>query len=145
MVSQKSSAAGILVRTMVLLIILSILLVAFSTSLWIDIPVGYGFVVGDIIVVALTVMIILKLESVVAPLASIISQELHFNVEKVGMFLLHVVRFISLAVAYYGFKRTYFLLAVRALDHASIFVIYNAVFVVLAAYLAYSLVRVFTG
>ncbi|RLE59766.1 MAG: hypothetical protein DRJ35_05035 [Thermoprotei archaeon] len=145
METSRSSALGIFVRTLVLLIILSILLVVFSTRLWIDIPIGYGFVVGDLIVVALAIMIIMKLESIVAPLASIISQELHFNVQKVGMILLYMVRFISLAIAYYSFKRIYVLLAVRILSPDHILVIYDAVFVVLAAYLVYSLVKSFTG
>lgn len=145
MESSRTSALGIFVRTLVLLIILSILIVVFSTRLWIDIPVGYGFVVGDFIVIALTVMIIIKLESLVTPLASIISQELHLNVQKIGMILLHIVRFVSLAIAYYGFKRIYILLAVRVINPAHVLAIYDAVFVLLAAYLVYSLVKSFTG
>lgn len=141
----KASATGLLVRNLTLLLILSVLLLLFSTVLWIDIPIAYGIYVGDIIVVVLAVLIILKLGSIVSPLTTIISRDLNVNTEKVGNLILHIAWFVSLAIAYYGFKRVYLLLATRFLDLRHSFIVYDAVFIILAAYLVYSLVRSYTG
>jgi len=139
-------AFKVLVRLSAQVAILSLLVALFSTWLWIGIPVYGGITVGHVVVSILLALLASRTYALASPLASVITSGLGGRVEKAGLLIIYTVRFLVLAILYLGYKWLFTFAAARAgLLPRDAATLYDAAFVLAAAYLAYSVVKVFTG
>lgn len=123
------------------LLLLTILLFLFSTGLYIRIPLGYGFHLGDLVVVTLVLLFITKAEQLATPLSSLVSLALEVESRVVASIVQTILRLLEIAVAYYTLRRVFYLLAVPAIGLENSSIAYDSVFLVAACITVYNLVK----
>uniref|UniRef100_A0A7C1T2N3 Uncharacterized protein n=1 Tax=Thermofilum pendens TaxID=2269 RepID=A0A7C1T2N3_THEPE len=141
MCAERVSSKGLAVRGVAALIMLAIILFLFSTGLYIRVPLGYGFHLGDLVIVTLVMLFIVKAEQLVAPLSSVVSLALEAESRVVGSIIQAVLRLLEIAVAYYTLRRVFNLLAVPIIGLENSYIVYDAVFLVAACLTIYNLVK----
>ncbi len=146
-VKGAPDAGRLLLRLTAQIAIIGAVALALSTWLWIDIPVYDGVKVGHLVVTAALLLLAHRVLATASPLASILSSGVQGSVERVGMLAAYGVYLVALGVLYFALKWA-FILALHNAFYLSVgdaAVIYDALFLVAAAYLVYSAVRVVTG
>jgi hypothetical protein len=139
--AERVSSKGLAVRGTTALILLAIMLFLFSTGLYIRVPLGYGFHLGDLVIVALVLLFIAKAEQLVAPLSSVVSLALGVESRVVASIVQAVLRLLEIAVAYYTLRRVFYLLTVPAIGLENSGIAYDAIFLVAACIVVYNLVK----
>ncbi|MEM2245489.1 MAG: hypothetical protein QW498_03770 [Thermofilum sp.] len=141
MVAERVSSRALAVRGTAALLIIAVLLFLFSTGLFIRIPLAYGVFLGDLVVLTLVMLFILRAEQLIAPLSSVISIALAANANIVGAFVQSFLRMLEIAVAYYSLRRLPLLLLSPLVGSDNAGVLYDAAFLVAACLVIYSFVK----
>lgn len=141
MVSERVSSRALAVRGTAALLILAALIFLFSTGLFIRIPIAAGFFIGDLVVLILVVLFIMRAEKLTAPLSSIVSIALSANVSTVGAIVQAFLRLLEIAVAYYSLRRPPLLLLSPLIGQDNAGIIYDAVFLVATSLVIYGFVK----
>lgn len=141
MVSERVSSRALAVRGTAALLIIAVLLFLFSTGLFIRIPLAYGLFVGDLVVLALVILFVVRAEQLTAPLSSVISIALSVNASTVGAIVQAFLRIIEVAVAYYSLRRLPLLLLSPLIGYDNAGVLYDAAFLIAASLVIYNFVK----
>lgn len=141
MVSERISSRALAVRGTAALLILAVLLFLFSTGLFIRVPLSLGLFVGDLVVLALVILFVLRAEQLIAPLSSLISIALSASATIVGAVVQVILRLLEIAVAYYSLRRLSLLLFSPFIGTDNANTIYDAVFLVAACIVVYNFVK----
>ncbi|ABL77449.1 hypothetical protein [Thermofilum pendens] len=139
--SSHVTMRGLLVRGVTALAIVLALMYLFSTSLYIPVPVYKGVSVGNIVVAVLSIVFLIKAESLATPLASEVALHLKLQPGRVGGVAKWALRLLSLLVLYGGFFGVAVPVFDVFLEHHVSRVVYDSVFVVAAAVTVYELVK----
>lgn len=132
---------NILVERLSAILLLAILLWVFSSKLWLDIPIAHSLVVGDIIVVVLTGLLIYNIIRLAIPVATIFSAYTPKHARRLSIVTYRLLELASIGIAYLSLKHIGFKILVFFLAIRDAIVIYDSIFVVLAAVLTYLVIK----
>ncbi len=145
-VARAPDALRVLIRIAAQIAILSLIVFALSTWLWIGIPVYDGVKLGHLAVSAALLLLAQRVLAASSPLASVLSSGVG-GVEKVGLSVVYTLKLTALVIVYFGFRWLFKLamLLVFNIGPRDAGVLYDALFLVAASYLVYLLVKALTG
>lgn len=145
-VARAPDALRVLIRIAAQIAILSLIVFALSTWLWIGIPVYDGVELGHLAVSAALLLLAQRVLAASSPLASVLSSGVG-GVEKVGLSVVYTLKLTALVIVYFGFRWLFKLamLLVFNIGPRDAGVLYDALFLVAASYLVYLLVKALTG
>ncbi|GEM_PF-6212532 len=146
-VARAPDALRVLIRIAAQIAILSLIVFALSTWLWIGIPVYDGVELGHIAVSIAMLLLAQRIVAAASPLASVLSSGVGGGVERVGLSIVYALKLVALLVLYFGYRWLFrlALVTVFQIGPRDAGVLYDTLFLLAASYLVYSLVKALTG
>lgn len=141
---ERAPTHVVIVREISALAITAILGFLFSTILWIGIPVFMNVCITDLILAFIAVLFSARIENLSTALTSYIATSLNKKPEKIGGAVAWPLRLLSLIAIYLGFKRIFSIVLGSVFAVWDLAKVYDAIFVVIAALLAYQIVKSLT-